>query len=100
MGHFSLGESSKPQSYHKVHLLGETVEVNKRLAHKDEKISQLVKRLQRLEEAQARQIQERRLDPPRAPRPSMHYGSEERDGLVHTFCKTTPSTPPPTTTFF
>ena len=87
MGNLSLGEPSKPQSYHKIHLLGELVEVKKRLVHKDEKISQLVKRLQRLEEAQARQIQERRLEPPRAPRPSMHYGSQEHDGLVHTFAK-------------
>jgi len=75
------------QSYHKAHLLGELVEVKKRLVHKDEKISQLAKRLQRLEGAQARKIQERRLEPPRAPRPSMHYGSQEHDGLVHTFVK-------------
>jgi len=55
--------------------------------HKDEKISQLTKRLQRLEEAQARQNQERTLEPPRAPRPSMHYESQEHDWRVHTFAK-------------
>jgi len=37
MGHLSLGESSKPQSHHKTHLLGELVEVKKRMVHKDEK---------------------------------------------------------------
>ena len=46
----------------------------------------LAKRLQRLE-VQARKIQERRLEPPRAPRPSMHCGSQEHNGLVHTFAK-------------
>ena len=51
------------------------------------KISQLAKRLQRLEEAQASQNQERRLELPRAPRPSMHYGNQEHDGQVHTFAK-------------
>jgi len=56
MGHLSLGEFSKPQSYHKAH--GELVEVKKRLVHKDKKISKLAKRLQRLEEAQARKNQE------------------------------------------
>jgi len=87
MGHLSLGESSKPQSYHKAHLLGELVEIKKRIVHKDEKKSQLAKRLQRLEEAQARQNQERRLKSSRAPRPSMHYGSQEHDWLMHTFSK-------------
>jgi len=67
MGHLSLGESSKLQSYDKAHLLGELMEVKKRLVDKDEKISQLAKRLQRLEEAQARQNKKRRLEPPRAP---------------------------------
>jgi len=87
MGHLSLDEPLKPQSYHKAHLLGELVEVKKRLVHKDEKISQLAKRLQRLQEAQARKIQERRLEPPRAPRTSMNYGSQEHDWRVHTFAK-------------
>jgi len=50
---------SKPQSYHKAHLLGELVEVKKRMVHKEEEISQLAKRLQRLKEAQARKTQER-----------------------------------------
>jgi len=58
MAHISSGASSKPQSYHKAHLLGELVEVKKQLVHKEEKISQFVKRLQRLEEAQVRQTQE------------------------------------------
>jgi len=87
MDYFFLGEPSKLQSCKKAHLLVELVEVKMQLVHKDEKISQLAKRLQRLEEAQARQIQERRLELPRAPRPSMHYGSQEHDGLVHTLAK-------------
>jgi len=49
------------------------------MVHKDEEISQLAKRLQRLEEAQARQTQERRWEPPRETRHSMHYGSQEHD---------------------
>jgi len=87
MGHLSLGESSKPQSHNKAHILGELVEVKKRMVHKDEEISQLVKRLQRLEEAQARQTQERRWESPRITRNSMHYGSQEHDWRVHNFDK-------------
>jgi len=52
------GASSKPYSYHKAHLLGELVEVLKKLVHKEDKLSQLAKRLQRLEEAQARRNQQ------------------------------------------
>jgi len=85
MGHLSLGESSKPQSQHKAHLLGKLVEVKKRMVHKDEEISQLAKRLQRLEKALARQTQERIWEPPRATRHSMHYGSQEHDWKVHNF---------------
>ena len=85
MGHLSLGESSKPQSHHKTHLLGELVEVKKRMVQKDEEISQLAKRLERLEEAQARQTQERRWEPPRTTRHSMHYRSQEHDWRVHNF---------------
>jgi len=58
MGHLSLGESSKPQAYHKAHILGELVEVKKLVVHKDEKLSQIAQRLQRLEEAHARENQE------------------------------------------
>jgi len=60
MGHLPLGKSSKPQSHHKAHFLGELVEVKKRMVHKDEEISQLAKRLQRVEETQARNNQERK----------------------------------------
>jgi len=87
MGHLSLGESSKLQSHHKARHLGEFVEAKKRMVHKDEEISQLAKRLQKLEEGQARQTQERRWEPPRAIRHSMHYGSQEHDWRVHNFDK-------------
>jgi len=87
MGHLSLGESSKPQSHHKAHLLGELMEVKKRMVHKEEEISQLAKRVQKLEEAQARHTQERRWEPPRTTRHSMHYGSQEHDWRVHNFDK-------------
>jgi len=43
MGHLSLGESSKSQSYHKAHLLGELVEVKKRFVHKTVKIKVIKK---------------------------------------------------------
>ena len=82
MGHLSLVESSIPQSHHKAHLLGELVEVKKRMVHKDEEISQLAKRLQRLEESQARQTQERRWELLRTTRHFMHYGSQEHDWQV------------------
>jgi len=55
------------------------------MVHKDEEISLLAKRLQRLEVAQARQTQERRWEPPRATRHSMHYGSQGHDWRVHNF---------------
>ena len=70
MAHISSGASSKSQSYHKAHLLGELVEVKKCLVHKEKKLSQLAQRLQRLEEAQARQTQE-----------------EEDEWRLHTFAK-------------
>ena len=43
--------------------------------------------MQRLEEAQARQTQEMRREPPRTTRHSMHYGSQEHDWQVHNFDK-------------
>ena len=58
MNNISSGASSKTKSYHQAHLLEELVEVKKQIAHKDEKISQLAKRLQRLEEVHARQNQQ------------------------------------------
>jgi len=58
MSNISCGASSKPKSYHKAHLLGELVEVKKQIFYKDEKLSQLEQRLQRLEEAQARKNQQ------------------------------------------
>jgi len=60
MAILSSGESSKPQSPQKLHLLGEFADARTRVAHKDEEIRQLAERLQRLEEAQLRQTQERR----------------------------------------
>jgi len=58
MAPFASDASSKLQSFHKAHILGELVEVKKQLVHKEEKLSQFAKRLQRLEEAQARQNQQ------------------------------------------
>jgi len=55
MAHNSRGSSSKLQSYHKARLLGELVEVQKQLVHKEETLSQFAKRLKRLEEAHARE---------------------------------------------
>jgi len=52
MYHISSGVSSKTKN-HKAHLLEELVEVRTKIVHKDEKISRLAKRLQRLEEAKA-----------------------------------------------
>ena len=57
MDHISSGVSSKTKN-HKAHLLEELVEVRKKIVHKDEKISRLAKRLQRLEEVHARQNQQ------------------------------------------
>jgi len=58
MDNISSGASSKTKSYHKAHLLEELVEVKKQIVHKDEKISQLAQRLQRLEQAHARKNQQ------------------------------------------
>ena len=58
MANISSGASSKTKSYHKAHLLEELVEVKKQIVLKDEKISQLAKRLQKLEEVHARQNQQ------------------------------------------
>jgi len=55
--------------------MGELVATRRSLAHKDEEISQLAKILQKLEKAQARQTQDRRWEPPRTSRHSMHYGN-------------------------
>jgi len=56
------------------------------MVHKDEE-TQIAKRLQRLEEAQARQTQEKRWELPIATRHSMHYGSQEHVWRVHNFDK-------------
>ena len=75
MTHLSLGQSSKTQSSHKTHLLGELVDAKRRLTHKEEEMRQLVERMQRLEKTQERQTRERRWEPRRATRNYMHYGS-------------------------
>jgi len=58
MAPFASDASSNPQSFHKAHLLGELVEVQKQLVHKEEKLCQFAKRFQRLEQAQARKNQQ------------------------------------------
>jgi len=60
MAHLSSGESSKPQSLHKAHLLGELADANMTLAHKEEELRPLVERMQRLEDTQKRLARERR----------------------------------------
>ena len=79
MATLSSGECSKSQLPQKAHLLGELTDAKRRMAHKDEEIRQLAERLQRIEEAQKRQTRERRWEPTRAPKPFMHYGSQEQD---------------------
>ena len=63
MAHLSSGESSKPQSPQKAYLLGELANTKRILAKKEEKMRQLVERLQRLEATQERQTRERRWEP-------------------------------------
>jgi len=48
MAHLSSGESSKPQSPIRAHLMGERVDAKRSLAHKEEEMRQLVERMQRL----------------------------------------------------
>jgi len=79
MANLSSGESSKLQSPQKAHLLGELADGRRRMTHKDEEIRQLVEMLQRLEEAQVRQTQERKWELCKATRNYMHYGSQEDD---------------------
>jgi len=79
MANLSSGESSKLQSPQKAHLLGELADARRRMAHNNEEIRQLAKRLQRLEEAQVRQTRERRWESRRATRNYKHYGSQEYD---------------------
>jgi len=55
MTHYSLGESSKPQSPQKAHLLGELADAKRSLAQKEEEMRKLVEKMQRLEETQKRQ---------------------------------------------
>jgi len=55
MYHLSLGKSSKPQSPQKERLLGELEDARRSLSHKEDKMQQLVKIMQKLEEAQERQ---------------------------------------------
>jgi len=59
MHHLSSGESSKPQSPQKTRLLGELEDTKRSLTHKEEEMRQLIKRIQRLEDTQARQNRER-----------------------------------------
>jgi len=89
MAHLYLGKSSTSQSPHKAHLLGELEDAKRSLAHKEDKMQQLVERMQRIEDAQERQVRERRWEPRRATRNYLHYGSkkEEHDWRVHNFDK-------------
>jgi len=83
MYHLSSGESSKLQFLQKPRLLGELEDANRSLASKEEEMRKLVKRKQRLEEAQERQVRERRWET----RNYMHHGrqKEEQDWRVHNF---------------
>ena len=87
MYHLSSEKSSKPQSPQKARLLGELEDARRSLSHKADKMRQLVEIMQRLEEAQERQSQERRWELPRTTRHSMHYRSQEHDWRVHNFDK-------------
>ena len=58
IAHLTLGESSKPQSPQKAHLLGKLGDAKRRLTHKDEEMRQLVERMKRLEETRERQARE------------------------------------------
>jgi len=58
MDNISSAASYKTKSYNKAHLLEELVEVKNQIFHKDDKISQLAKRLQRLEDVHAKQHQQ------------------------------------------
>jgi len=60
MAHLSSGESSKPQSPQRAHLMGELAYAKRSLTHKEEEMRSLVERMQRLEDAQERQARERR----------------------------------------
>jgi len=56
-------ESSKPQSPQKAHLLGELEDAKRSLVYKEEKMRQLVERMQRLEDTQERLVRKRRRGP-------------------------------------
>jgi len=58
-----LRESAKPQSPQKARLLGELADAKRSLAHIEEKMRQLVERIQRLEDTQERLARERRQEP-------------------------------------
>jgi len=79
MTHLSSGESSKPQSSQKAHILGELADAKRSLAHKEEELRQLGERMQMLEDTQERLVRERRREPIRTTRYHMHYGSEEEE---------------------
>ena len=71
--------SSKPTPPHKANLIVELEETKKDLAQKEESVSQMMERLQRLEDSQDRQNHERRWGPRKATRYHLHYGSHEED---------------------
>jgi len=79
MDHLSLGESSKPQSPQRTHLMRELADAKRSLAHKEEEMRKLVERMQILEDVQEREARERRWEPRRVTRHNMHYGSQEEE---------------------
>jgi len=79
MAYLSLGESSKPQSPQKAHLMRELADAKRSLTKKEEEMRQLVERTQRLEDTQERQAREKRWEPRRATRHYMHYVSREEE---------------------
>ena len=79
MHHLSSGESSKPLSPQKAHLLVELEEAKRSLVQKEEEMRQLVEMMQCLEDTHERQVRERRCEPRRATRHYIQYGSQEEE---------------------
>jgi len=79
MAHLYSGKSSTSQSPHKAHLLEEFEDAKRSLAHKEDKMQQLVERMQRIEDAQEIQVRERRWEPRRTTRNYLHYGSKKEE---------------------
>jgi len=79
MNHLSSGNLPNHNILKRHVFLGELEDTKRSLTHKKKEMRQLMERMKRLEDTQARQNRERRWEPRRDTRHYMHHGSQKEE---------------------